>query len=190
MRGVGRNWRSPSWKGSAWIAASALVVLILTGAIPISAQRRVTTAAARRSASPVFRTIAQLMADQAVRGRVPTRPLLRPEFHGPDRRGLPQNPASVDSPSLPASSRRLAKPQPARPKTLGIQFNGATGPTETGAFPPDTMGAVGKTQFTVFINGRLRTFVKSTGLADGVLDINPDVFFASTIPPPAGGKVP
>src|ERR1700737_818965 len=113
MRGVGRNWRSPSWKGSAWIAASALVVLILTGAIPISAQRRVTTAAARRSASPVFRTIAQLMADQAVRGRVPPRPLLRPEFHRPDRRGLPQNPAPGHSPSLPAPSPPPPPPPPA-----------------------------------------------------------------------------
>jgi hypothetical protein len=50
------------------------------------------------------------------------------------------------------------------------------------------MGAVGKTQFTVFVNGRLRTFVKSTGLADGVLDINPDVFFASVITPPDEGE--
>src|SRR2546429_6050785 len=103
MRSAGRNWRPASWKGSAWIAASTLVVLVLTGAIPISAQRRVVAAAARRSASPVFRTVAQLMADQAARGRVPTRPLLRPEFHGPDRRGLPQNPASAAYPSSPAS---------------------------------------------------------------------------------------
>src|SRR5260370_38581409 len=93
MRGLEMNWRSASWKGSAWIAASALVVLVLTGAIPISAQRRVTTAAARRSsASPVFRTVAQLMADQAVRARVAPRPLPPPEFHGPDRRGPPPNP--------------------------------------------------------------------------------------------------
>src|ERR1700730_15740064 len=106
MRRVGGNWRSASWKGSAWIGASSLVVLVLTGAIPISAQRRVITAAARRPASPVFRTVAQLMADQAVRGRVATRPLLRPEFHGPDRRGLPQNPASGHSPRPPGPSPR------------------------------------------------------------------------------------
>jgi hypothetical protein len=185
MRSLWRTRRSLIWKSSAGIVAIGLAAFLITGAVPVSAQRRLTAAAARRSASPVFRTIAQLMADQAIRGPAPTRPLLRPEFEGPNREGLPQNPASrFDSPSFPASSRPIAAPQPSGPQTLGIQFNGATGPTETGAFPPDTMGAVGKTQFTVFINGRLRTFNKSTGAADGVLNLNPDVFFASVTTPP------
>src|SRR5260370_39999609 len=69
-----------------------------------------------------------------------------------------------------------------------MRLHRATGPREPGAFPPDTMGAVGKTQFTVFVNGRLRTFVKSAGLVDGVLDINPDVFFASVLTPPDEGE--
>jgi hypothetical protein len=45
------------------------------------------------------------------------------------------------------------------------------------------MGAVGPTQFVVFVNGRLRTFNKSTGVADGVIDADSDVFFASVMTP-------
>ena len=41
------------------------------------------------------------------------------------------------------------------------------------------MGAVGPTQYVVFVNGRLVTFNKTTGVADGVLNADPDVFFAS-----------
>lgn len=46
------------------------------------------------------------------------------------------------------------------------------------AVPPDPMGAVGPTQFLMLVNGLLRTFDKTTGAPDGVLDINPDLFFA------------
>ena len=45
------------------------------------------------------------------------------------------------------------------------------------------MGAVGPTQFFLFINGRLRTFNKATGVADGVIDANPDAFFSSVMTP-------
>ncbi|HNJ43053.1 MAG TPA: hypothetical protein PKZ53_21400, partial [Acidobacteriota bacterium] len=58
---------------------------------------------------------------------------------------------------------------------------------DTGAFPPDTMGAVGPTQYCVAVNGRFRTFNKTTGVADGNLDINPDVFFASVLTTPSAG---
>ena len=46
------------------------------------------------------------------------------------------------------------------------------------------MGAVGPTQFFVFLNGRLRTFNKITGAADGVVNVDSDVFFASVMTPP------
>ena len=45
-----------------------------------------------------------------------------------------------------------------------------------------------RTQFVVFINGRLRTFNKSTGIADGVLNADPDAFFSSVLTPPGGGQ--
>jgi hypothetical protein len=72
--------------------------------------------------------------------------------------------------------------------TVGSNFIGAT-LTDTGAFPPDSMGAAGPSQFVVFVNGRIRTFTKATGVADGVLNVDPDVFFASVRTPVAGSVV-
>src|SRR5207237_5387983 len=72
--------------------------------------------------------------------------------------------------------------RPLAPQTTGTNFTGAT-LADTGAFPPDTMGAVGPTQFVVFVNGRIRTFNKTTGVADGVINADPDVFFASVMTP-------
>lgn len=46
-------------------------------------------------------------------------------------------------------------------------------------FPPDSMGAVGPTQFIIAINGLIRTINKNTGLADGVLNTDTDTFFKS-----------
>ncbi len=58
-------------------------------------------------------------------------------------------------------------------QTPSTTFNGVTGPTENGAFPPDNMGAIGPAQYIVFVNGRIRSFNKTTGVADGVLDARP-----------------
>src|SRR5206468_9470322 len=41
------------------------------------------------------------------------------------------------------------------------------------------MGAVGPIQYIVTVNGRIRSFNKSTGLADGALNLDPDVLFQS-----------
>ncbi len=57
-------------------------------------------------------------------------------------------------------------------------FTAATYP-DSFYIPPDTMGAVGPTQFIIQINGRIRSFHKTTGHADGVLDITTDAFYAS-----------
>ena len=110
------------------------------------------------------------------------------EFEGPDRRNLPDGPGAIPASQwpVPATNAPLSI---AAPQTLGVQFDGATGPTETGAFPPDTEGAVGPTQFFVFLNGRLRTFNKTTGVADGVINVDSDVFFASVMTPPGAGEV-
>ena len=45
--------------------------------------------------------------------------------------------------------------------------------------PPDTMGAVGPTQFIAAQNCRFVSYDKATGLPDGVLNTTPDAFFAS-----------
>jgi hypothetical protein len=90
--------------------------------------------------------------------------------------------------SSPAATPTTVR-APKAPQTLGTQFTGATGPTETGTFPPDTMGTVGPTQFFVFLNGRLRTFNKTTGTADGVINADPNVFFSSVMTPVGGSVV-
>lgn len=71
-------------------------------------------------------------------------------------------------------------------QTIGTNFNSAS-LAETGSFPPDNMGAVGPTQFITSVNGRLKSFNKSTGVADGILNLAQDVFFASVMTPAGGG---
>src|SRR5258708_14183487 len=115
--------------------------------------------------------------------------MMRTKLELPDRRNLPQDPDAAAVPSMPApgtgdvarSARR------ALAQTPSLIFNGAT-LADTGAFPPDSMGAVGPTQFVVFVNGRLRTFNKTTGVADAVINIDPDVSFATVMTPPPGAS--
>src|SRR2546426_217044 len=68
-------------------------------------------------------------------------------------------------------------------QTVGFSFTAATLADASG-FPPDSMGAAGPTQFLVVINGRVRTFNKNTGDADGVLNATTDNFFSSVMTPP------
>src|SRR5881394_917424 len=95
-----------------------------------------------------------------------TRPARAP-LSGP----LAGNPAPPGSPISPDS------------QTVDFSFTAATLADASG-FPPDPMGAVGPTQFLVVINGRVRTFNKSTGSADGVLNTGTDNFFSSVMTPP------
>ena len=107
------------------------------------------------------------------------------ELEYPDRSRAAQNPAAPAIAQYPVN----APLRPGTPKihTTANSFDGAT-LTDTGAFPPDSMGAVGPTQFITFVNGRLRSFTKA-GVADGVLNADPDVFFASVTTPVTGAVV-
>jgi len=89
----------------------------------------------------------------------------------------------------PPAAKAFAAPVPKpglKAQTLSTNFLGAT-LADTNAFPPDSMGAIGPTQFLVGVNGRLRTFNKTTGVADGVMNLNTDTFFASVMTPLTGG---
>ncbi|MES2774450.1 MAG: hypothetical protein V4722_09710 [Bacteroidota bacterium] len=112
-----------------------------------------------------------------------------PEKKYPKRSDLPQNPLAKPIRSFPELSTDIkgfqAPESTQAPQTPGTAFNGVTGPNETGSFPPDVMGAVGPTQYLLFVNGRLRSFNKTTGVADGVLNANPNTFFASVMTPVA-----
>jgi len=110
----------------------------------------------------------------------------KPEFEV-ERKYLPQNPQSVDQVSWP-TVQTLQKPTSIlAPQALGISFTGST-LADKGLFPPDCMGDAGPTQYIVDVNNRIRSFVKSTGVADGVLDVDPDVFFSPVLTP-LGGSV-
>lgn len=140
----------------------------------------------------VVRTTEDIMASQP---DVPVErePRLMPEREIPGRKYLPQDPNAKAVARTPANTTRAAAiggdvAATNAPQTTTTNFTGAT-LADTGAFPPDSMGAVGPAQFVVFVNGRLRTFNKTTGAADGVINADPDVFFASVMTPVSGGSL-
>ncbi|MFL6262258.1 MAG: DUF11 domain-containing protein, partial [Thermoanaerobaculia bacterium] len=142
----------------------------------------------KRLAAPagIQESTADIMERQAV--SPPPKPRPEHELEYPDRSGLPQNPNAPAVSRYPAAGpeEKAVAPESLKIHTTGLAFDGATF-TDTGAFPPDSMGAVGPAQFVTFVNGRLRSFTKA-GVADGVLNANPDVFFAS-VRTPVGGSV-
>ncbi len=133
----------------------------------------------------VTKTTQQIMEAQQASPRPAGRLRMSVE-HEVDRSGLKQNPGSPEvslwPPSLPSRQPERQTAVPLAPQTLGTSFTGAT-LADAGAFPPDCMGAVGPTQFIVAINGRIRSFNKSTGVADGILNADMDVFFTSVMTP-------
>lgn len=127
-------------------------------------------------------TTSELMAAQARAAR--PLPALRrrgaPE-RNPSRPTLPQDLNSPLVSQWPPPTSQSLKDQrasePRLPQSVAFSFTAAT-LADAGAFPPDSMGAVGPSQFLLGINGRIRTFNKS-GVADGVLDVTMNTFFAS-----------
>jgi hypothetical protein len=138
----------------------------------------------------IERTTAEIMQAQLI--APPSSRPLKPERQLEGREDRPQDPNAPEVASLPDAGaaqpnsvqRTTEISSPSAPQPIGLNFDTVTGPTETGAFPPDTQGAIGPTQFFVFLNGRLRTFNKTTGAADGVVNVDSDVFFASVMTPP------
>lgn len=140
----------------------------------------------------VTRTNAQIMRAQRLARTVKKKVRVGKGFkrNYPDRRNLPQNP---DSPLVPQTSEgdatesapredapAIRETAPRTPQTPSTSFTGAT-LADTGAFPPDTMGDAGPSQYLVGVNGRLRSFNKTSGTADGVINADMDVFFESVV---------
>jgi PKD repeat protein len=95
------------------------------------------------------------------------------------------------SPSAGAVGNEAPPAGPSGPsiQTLNsnLNFTAATF-NDCSGWPPDTMGAVGPTQFITALNGRVRSFNKATGVADGAIDVDTDVFFQSVVTPPANSN--
>ncbi|MGE5344514.1 MAG: hypothetical protein ACM3JH_01045 [Acidithiobacillales bacterium] len=68
---------------------------------------------------------------------------------------------------------------PLLPQTIGVNADGPASGSSPCGTPPDTMGAIGPTQFVVFENCNIVTYSKATGAADGVLNTTPNNFFNS-----------
>src|SRR3954447_9014515 len=94
------------------------------------------------------------------------------------RQANPRSPRAADGGVL-----RDAEPAVALGSPLGIE-----GPSlnDSGAYPPDTQGDIGPTQFISMVNGRVRSYNKATGVADGALNADTDIFWSSVMTPGAG----
>ena len=149
-----------------------------------------------------MKTSAEIMDEQAARGSYKTaREILRESGVKrkkkvyPDRTNLPDGPGALDANRYPLAEgdtkALLGRAPEVAAQTTGPSFNAVNGPAETGAFPPDTEAEVGPNSIVVHLNGRLRTFNKGTSVtaptADGVLNVDTDVFFASVLTPAAAG---
>jgi hypothetical protein len=126
----------------------------------------------------IHRTTAELMAADAAhpveRNSVSEQIRLAP----PDRSSLTEDPRSPMSATFPVGAPATRTSAVQSPQTPGLSFDGAT-LSDTLMFPGDPNGAVGPTQYIVTVNGKLRSFNKTTGAADGVLNLVIDNFFVS-----------
>jgi len=77
---------------------------------------------------------------------------------------------------LPRTQEHKDMEETRAPQTISLNFLGAQ-LSDSLEVPPDSMGTVGSSQFIVVINGRLRSFNKTTGTADGGLNVDLDTFF-------------
>ncbi len=176
-----------------WAAASLLLLPLpaltsIAGAATASAPP-VRVGQPYTGSAGVQETTADIMR-RAASDRGPAQPVLIRELEGPDRSRLPQNPASRRVASVPEqptdriigyrNSKGIGV-LPLTPQTIGPNFTAATlsGTNSTGSFPPDCDGAVGPTQYIVAVNGRIVSFNKTTGVADGVMNATTNSFFTS-----------
>ena len=94
----------------------------------------------------------------------------------------PNAPPMLAAPAVPWTPEiqaQLAGP-PALPQSVGTSFRAiSTASGDSPYIPPDSMGDVGPTQIVVHINGRIRTFNKASGTADGALNVDDVTFWNS-----------
>ncbi|MEO8512853.1 MAG: T9SS type A sorting domain-containing protein [Ignavibacteria bacterium] len=100
----------------------------------------------------------------------------------PDRTNLPSDPNSINQSAYPyLNDKNLQNNNTDNPQSVSTNWTAATvlGVNPTNAAPADNMGAVGPTQYIVAVNGRIVSYDKTTGVADGIMNASTDVFFNS-----------
>src|SRR5438445_188176 len=172
------RWRMPSAVSGSVLGVWALALWL--AALAAGPAYATSESAPWTGFAGVTETTAAIMAREAV-GRLPARGRTIRPGRVPAMRGRPRHPAAYELERTGLAAARTA-PAPAVAQTPSTTFTGAT-LADTGAFPPDSMGAVGPSQFVVAVNGRLRTFNKASGVADSALDTTMDNFFASVMTP-------
>ena len=135
-------------------------------------------------------SIAQIMARSRAADAIRShKPVVKTERET-ERDILPQDPAAPAVPSYAAARQKsssLVDESASAAQTVSTTILGAT-LADTGAFPPDSMGAAGPKQFVVAVNGRVRTFDKDKGVPDNVLDSSTNAFFEPAMTPPASNN--
>ena len=166
-----------------------VLLLALFASVPAAAQQagvRLSTVAG------IQKTTRELMQLPNTISPLVSQARLTWELEQPDRSQLNQASGALELSTWPAPKVSGFDVQqvhaPLSPQVADLTFTGAT-LTDINAFPPDNQGAVGPSQYFVFVNGRLRTFDKTTGIADGVINADPDLFFSSVMTPVGGGVV-
>ena len=138
--------------------------------------------------SAVNETVLDIMARQILGANNPRSVEAEKEKEYPDRHNLPQNPNSQNVSSYSSKLKILNSPNQitsTAPITKGLSFTTVT-LTTGGAYPPDNMGSVGPTQYIVAVNSKIVSYNKTTGVADGVLNVTTDNFFASVMSTASG----
>ena len=122
-------------------------------------------------------TTAQIMTRERLRGSRPGARHVAPRFalRTQDGAALTDNVIVTPAPSG-------VTPLNAQTVSPALNFTAATFDDCSG-WPPDTMGAVGPTQFVIALNGRVRSFNKTTGLADNGINTGTSSFFSSVMTP-------
>jgi hypothetical protein len=133
----------------------------------------------------VTETISEIMLRAASPyARAPRPRRIKIELGNEHRPFMDNHPDSPLTAAWPVAEALLPAGTTPTPVISTPAFTAAT-LVDTSSFPPDTMGAVGPSQYVVALNGRIRTFDKTTGVADGVLDVHTDLFFAAAMSPNA-----
>jgi hypothetical protein len=132
----------------------------------------------QRTGPGVDVTTAEMGADAL--GKMPRRE--QPEEYDQTPRAKDPNPRSLRRLGLRSTPRARTR---SAGTSVGLSFDGPGYPLSH-AYPPDTQGDVGPTQFVAMINGRIRSYSKTTGLPDGGIDMDTDTFWASVMTPVGG----
>lgn len=126
-------------------------------------------------------TTEELMAEESLGRNISLDVRFAPLIRNSARKNLPQQGNAQEEVDFEAHDEAIFKStrKYRNPQKISSNFIGGTYSTSFPLFPPDSMGAVGPTQYIVCINSIIRSFNKKTGLRDNVLNISPDTFFDS-----------